>query len=86
MQESSAVVFYSLFFVQGDEAIEWIDDLDSHGPDWVIRNLDAAGALEGEPRSYDFPPFGTRDRIIEEGGYVISVSAARGYLGVGRWA
>ena len=77
----------SVVFLQGQDADEALTIIDRHGTDAAIEHL--AGFDMGEETTqaalvngyvYDEPPTGPLDRVVEEGGYVLTYNLDHGHV------
>ena len=55
--------YREVVFLQGDEAQEIIDRLDEVQPEVVAQELFDTYGFGDEPREWDSPPWGQRDRV-----------------------
>jgi hypothetical protein len=78
------VQYESVVFLQGDEAIEWLEKLDVFGEEAVVRELIAAyyNPNEDEYEVYSHPPHGARDFTFQHGKYILTYNLGLGYVGL----
>ena len=79
-------VYYSIVFLQGEEAYEALDLLDREGEAAAMSHLtqwDFGGESEHSPTTH---PWGTADATFRDGEYVLSYNTRLGYIGLCRIA
>jgi len=82
---NEAIVYHTIIFAQGDNAIEPLKIFNEKGVNAAIKYLaewDYGGENEHSPTKE--PPWGTDDRIFKKGAYILSVNQNFGYISLTR--
>lgn len=85
--ESKTYKFWTIVFMQGDEANEPLQILEDSGEDSAIEYLsqwDFGGESEHCMSGSETEPWGSSDYVYEANGYILSYNTHFGYIGLTR--
>jgi hypothetical protein len=71
-----------VFFVQNEQASEYLDMLSEHGAQYVLDYLVNATHYIGEHETASQLSHGTSDHVFHSKGYVLSYNKSLGYIGL----
>jgi hypothetical protein len=87
LKQKRMKVYYSIVFMQGDDASEAFKVLDSEGNEGLLNYLkqwDFGGESENHLTRSEKKPWGTSDKLITIGKYTISYNKNFGYVSLTR--
>lgn len=78
-------MFRNVFFVQGEDAHEYLAELDARGASGFVDYLAELGAFNWDGELYEQCAAGSSDQVEQVNRYHVSYNLRIGYVGVDFW-